>query len=108
MTIRCPECGDSHTLLVAPLFEVRVHTFLFWRWAAKHRSGFLIRCTSKRCGLDWRYTADGVTHPCPASIPGRGGLPAPAPSQPPAPNGSPPGEREPAPALGTAVRRPQV
>lgn len=105
MTIRCPECGDATVLLVAPLFEVRVHTFLWWRWAAKHPAGFLVRCTSRKCGLDHRYTADGVTRPCPAAIPGRGGLQPPAP---PAPNGEPAGDREPAPPLGTAVRRQPV
>jgi len=108
VTIRCPECGDSNVLLVAPLFEVRVHWFLFWRWTTKHRTGFLVRCTSRKCGVDHRYTADGVTNPCAAAIPGRGGLQPPSAGPPANQNGAAPGEREPTPPLGLAVRRPSV
>lgn len=107
MTLRCPECGDPTVLLVAPLFEVRLRTFLFWRWTAKERTGYLVRCTSKNCGLDHRYTIDGITRPCASAIPGRGGLSAPQ-SAPPGQNGRPEPAGEPAPALGLAVRRPAV
>ena len=109
MILPCP-CGEGVLLVVAPVFEVRLHSFLGWQWVRQHRVGFLVRCTHAGCAKDSIVGLRGTRSPDPRAIPGRGALPRPV--QPPEANGTTPNpsdeEREPrGPSLplGGAIRR---